>query len=87
MLITVNLYASLRYYLPEPQKSTKDKEWDVPEGTNVGFVLEKLKLPREIRITVLLNNNSVDRKAILKEGDVIHILPQMAGGNQITNYV
>ena len=85
MLITVNIYAYLRYYLPEPQKTIKDKEWDVPEGASVGFVLEKLKLPKEIRITVLLNNSRVNQKAVLKEGDVVHILPQMAGGNQITN--
>lgn len=80
MLITVHIYAYLRYYLPEPQKSIREKEWDVPEGSDIGFVLEKLKLPKEVRITVLLNNTSADRNAVLKEGDVVHILPQMAGG-------
>lgn len=80
MLINVNLYANLRYYLPEPEKSVKEKEWDVPDGATVGFVLEKLKLPKEIRITVLVNNNSVDQKTVLKEGDIVHLLPQMVGG-------
>ena len=80
MHITVNIYANLRYYLPEPQKSLQEKEWDVPEGASVGFVLEKLGLPKEIRITILLNNNSVNQKAVLTEGDVLHILPQMTGG-------
>jgi molybdopterin converting factor small subunit len=80
MLISVNIYANLRYYLPEPEKSIKEKEWEVPDGATVGFVLEKLKLPKDIRITVLINNSSASQKAVLKEGDIIHILPQMAGG-------
>jgi len=80
MLITVNIYANLRYYLPEPEKSIKETEWEVPEGATVGFVLEKLKLPKEIRITVLVNNSSVGQKTVLKEGDIVHLLPQMTGG-------
>jgi molybdopterin converting factor small subunit len=80
MLVSVNIYANLRYYIPEPEKSIKEKEWEVPDGATVGFVLEKLKLPNEIRITVLVNNSSVGQKAVLKEGDVIHLLPQMTGG-------
>jgi molybdopterin converting factor small subunit len=80
MLVSVNIYANRRYYLPEPEKSIEEKEWEVPEGATVGFVLEKLKLPKEIRITVLVNNSSVGQKAVLKEGDVIHLLPQMTGG-------
>ena len=81
MHIIVHIYAHLRYYLPEPRESITEKEWEVPEGSTVGFLLEKLRMPKEIRITVLVNNNSADQQAVLKEGDVIHILPQMAGGS------
>jgi molybdopterin converting factor small subunit len=80
MRISVNIYAYLRYYLPNQEKLFQEKEWNMPEGATVGQILEKLKLPKEVRITVLLNNNSVDPKEVLKEGDIIHILPQMAGG-------
>lgn len=80
MHITVNIYAYLRYYLPAQEKSSLAKEWEVPEGASIGYIVEKLKLPKEVRVTVLLNNNSVDQKAVLKEGDIIHILPQMVGG-------
>ena len=52
----------------------------MPEGATVAEVMERLKLPKEVRIMVLLNNNSVDAKAVLKEGDVVHILPMMMGG-------
>ncbi len=80
MRITVNIYAYLRYYLPEPEKTMQEKEWEMPEGAAVKNVLERLRLPKEVRVTVLLNNNSVDTKALLKEGDIVHILPQMVGG-------
>lgn len=80
MRVTVNIYSNLRYYLPDAEKYFREKEWDVPEGASIGQVLEKLKLPKEIRVTVLLNSSSIDEKAILKEGDIVHILPQMVGG-------
>jgi molybdopterin converting factor small subunit len=80
MRVTVNIYAYLRYYLPPDEKSVQDKEWEMPEGSTVSQVLERLKLPREVRVTVLVNSNSVDINACLKEGDIVHILPQMVGG-------
>jgi molybdopterin converting factor small subunit len=80
MHITVHIYASLRYYLTAADKSIWEKNWDVPRDASVRQVLEKLNLPKEVGITVFVNNNSVDPKSILKEGDIIHILPQMFGG-------
>lgn len=80
MHITVNIYAHLRRYLPAAERSIPEKNWDMPQDVTVGQVLEKLQLPKEVRVTVLVNNNSVDQMAILKEGDMIHILPQLSGG-------
>ena len=80
MRITVHIYAYLRSYLPAGEKSVLQKEWEMPEGATIKQALEKLKLPKEVRITVLVNNNSVDQATVLKEGDVIHVLPQMGGG-------
>ena len=80
MHITVNIYSYLRYYLRDAEKFFQEKEWDVPEGSTIRHVVEKLKLPVEIRVTVLLNSNSVDQTTSLKEGDIVHILPQMVGG-------
>ena len=80
MIIKVKIYAYLRYYLPSPDKFTQNEEWEMPGGTTIGQVLEKLNLPKEIRLTVLLNGNTADEKTALKEGDIVHILPQMAGG-------
>ena len=80
MHITVNIYALLRYYLPTGEKFFNEKEWDVPEGSTIKYVVEKLKLPKEIRLTILLNNNGAGQTTALKEGDIIHILPLMGGG-------
>jgi sulfur carrier protein ThiS len=80
MRITVNIYAYLRFYLPDADKFLREKEWNMPERSTIRHVLERLKLPEQIRVTVLLNNNSVDETTSLKDGDIIHILPQMVGG-------
>lgn len=80
MLVTVHMYAYLRRYLPAPERSTLKRELDLPEFATIQQLLEKLKLPGEVRVTVLVNNNSVDTMTVLKAGDIIHILPQMGGG-------
>jgi molybdopterin converting factor small subunit len=80
MRVTVNIYAYLRYYMPAADKLKRQKEWDMPQDATVSQVLEKLSLPHEVRVTVLVNNSSADPTAVLKEGDIIHILPQTVGG-------
>jgi sulfur carrier protein ThiS len=80
MHITVNIYAYLRFYLPASEKASLKKEWELPERATVKEALERLKLPKGVRVTVLVNNNSVDKMTVLKEGDIVHILPQMGGG-------
>jgi molybdopterin converting factor small subunit len=80
MHVTVNIYSYLRRYLKDAEELMSEKSWELSQNATVGQIVEKLKLPKEIRVTVLVNNNSVDQKATLKEGDIIHILPQMFGG-------
>jgi sulfur carrier protein ThiS len=80
MRISVNIYSQLRYHLPAGEKFLKEKEWEIPEGSTIKCVVDKLKLPKQVLITVLLNNNSAAQTASLKEGDVLHILPMMGGG-------
>jgi molybdopterin converting factor small subunit len=80
MRVTVNIYSYLRTYIRDASELLREKDWELPQNATVGQVVERLNLPKEIRVTVLLNSNSVDQKTILKEGDIIHILPQMGGG-------
>jgi sulfur-carrier protein len=80
MRITVNVYAHLRHYIQHAEDLTRLKTWEVPEGTSVGQILSRLKLPKEVSVSVLVNSNSVKQDTILNEGDTVHILPQMGGG-------
>ncbi len=80
MRITVNIYAHLRHHLRHAEDSIRLTTWEVPDATTTAQVLKKLNLPKEVNVTVLVNNNSVHQEAILKEGDIVHILPQMGGG-------
>lgn len=80
MHITVHIYSYLRQYLPLSEKANLKKEWDLPERATVQQSLERLKLPEEVRVLVLVNKNSVDKSTVLKEGDIVHILPLMGGG-------
>ena len=80
MHITVNIYSYLRRYLQNSARLMGEKDWEMPQNATVGEVLQVLNFPKDVRITVLVNNNSVSQEAILKEGDTVHILPQMGGG-------
>jgi sulfur carrier protein ThiS len=80
MHITVNIYAYLRQYLRHAESLIQHKTWEVPDSSTVARILERLNLPNEVGITVLVNNNRVEQETILKEGDIVHILPQMGGG-------
>jgi molybdopterin converting factor small subunit len=80
MRVTVNIYSYLRTYLKDAETLMREKSWELPQDSTASQIVERLKLPKEVRVSVLLNNNSVDPKTVLKEGDVIHILPQMFGG-------
>jgi molybdopterin converting factor small subunit len=80
MHITVHIYASLRSFLRAAEISIWEKNWEVPEDCSVNRVLERLNLPKQVHVMVLVNNKSIDPKTSLKEGDIIHILPQMFGG-------
>jgi sulfur-carrier protein len=80
MHVTVHIYSYLRKYLPDSTDLFDEKDWDVPQNAAVSQMLERLRLPKQVLVTVLVNNQSVDQKAILNEGDVVHILPQMGGG-------
>lgn len=80
MHITVHIYASLRCHVQAAEQLSLQKEWDVPQNAAVSQILDRLKLPKDIHVTVLINNRSVASKATLEEGDIVHVLPQMGGG-------
>lgn len=83
MKITLKLYASLMPYLPETdQRHAVDIEIDPSDSPYK--VIDAMKIPRELAHLVIVNGIFVcgeDRnKAQFKEGDVLAMWPEVAGG-------
>ena len=82
--ITVKLFASLMDYLPV--KSIKSHGFDYPitNNTTVGYLIDDLKLPRDVIHIVLLNGVYLALETrddtVLTEGDVLGFWPPVAGG-------
>ncbi len=82
--VTVKLFASLMDFLPI--KSTKHHgfDYEITNSTTVGYLIDDLKLPRNVIHIVLLNGAYLDveirDKKILSEGDVVGFWPPVAGG-------
>jgi molybdopterin converting factor small subunit len=74
--ITVKLFATLRKYGP-------DKLYlELPEGSTIKVVLNKVKIPKEEKNLILMINGLplYDRNFVLKNQDTLAIFPPLAGG-------
>jgi sulfur carrier protein ThiS len=84
MKVTLKLYASLGDYLPDPARSTRALDLDLPADATVGDVIEQFNLPRKLCHLVLINGSYVqpdDRpQRTFRDGDVLAIWPPIAGG-------
>ncbi|MBI5966989.1 MAG: MoaD/ThiS family protein [Deltaproteobacteria bacterium] len=79
MKVEVKLFANFREYLP----AGSDKyscSLDLEEGTTVGQVLEKLKIPESIPMITLVNGIHRSPEDPLQPGDVLSVFPPVAGG-------
>jgi molybdopterin converting factor small subunit len=80
MQITLKLFASLRKKLP-PGSPRGQCDLDLPPGTTIAGVLERMDIPHASAQMLLLNGEqerNFDRA--LAEGDVVSIFPPVAGG-------
>jgi molybdopterin converting factor small subunit len=80
MNIKVKIYATLRYYLPATQEFIDGSRLEIPEGSTVGQIPEMLHFPKKVSVMFVLNGSGADKNAVLKEGDMLHIVPPMVGG-------
>ena len=80
MRVTVHIYPSLRRHLPGRERTSRTREWEMPEGADVRQLIDRLHLPEQVRVTVLVNDRSVDPATGLRPDDGVLILPQMGGG-------
>lgn len=77
--VDVRLYATLRRYGPETTLG-EDLTLELPEGTTVEGLLQKLGVPSDVVKIVFVNGISRDPDHVLAEGDRIGIFPPVAGG-------
>jgi molybdopterin converting factor small subunit len=82
--ITVKLFASLMTYLPVNSTKSHGFDYKIDEETTVGFLIDDLKLPRNVIHIVLLNGVYLDAETRdetpLTEGDTLGFWPPVAGG-------
>jgi molybdopterin converting factor small subunit len=79
MKIELRLFASLSRYLPD-RRAGNLCAMEVPEGTTIKELLERLAIPAEIRKIIIVNGVHAGDKQTLAEGDRIGIFPPVAGG-------
>jgi len=82
--MTVKLFASLMDYLPVKSTKSHGFAYEITDKTTVGYLIDDLKLPRNVIHIVLLNGVYLDAETrdekILSEGDILGFWPPVAGG-------
>jgi len=82
--ITVKLFAGLMDYLPIKSIKSHGFDYKITDRTTVGYLIDDLKLPRNVIHIVLLNGAYLDAETrdetVLSEGDILGFWPPVAGG-------
>lgn len=74
MKITIKLFATLR------QGRFKVEEQELPAGTTVVNVIDKLSIPHTELGIIFLNGKHTELDTILNEQDVLAVFPPVGGG-------
>ncbi len=77
--IDVRLFASLRRYAPDLAPG-EALSLEVPAGTTVREVLERLGIPRHEVKTIFVDYRAVTEQYAVQEGDRVSVFPPVAGG-------
>lgn len=78
MLLTVRLWGPLARYAEE--RGGPEFTLEVAGGTTVDALVDLLGVPREYVSMVSVNGAKAARDRLLADGDVVHVLPLVAGG-------
>ena len=79
MKLEVKLFANFREFLPPGAE--KYTCWlELEDGTSIGQVLEKLKIPDDIPMITLVNGLHRTFEDLVEQGDVLSVFPPVAGG-------
>jgi molybdopterin synthase sulfur carrier subunit len=79
MRIAVKLYATLRRYKPDLPRGA-GLPLEVPPGTTVSQVVERLGIPDAAPLVAMVNNAVCKADYVLAEGDKLSLFPPVAGG-------
>ncbi len=74
MKIRIKLFESLRL------ERFKEANREYPEGISVATIVEELRIPEAHLGTILINGKHSEVDCKLSDGDVLSILPVLAGG-------
>jgi molybdopterin synthase sulfur carrier subunit len=80
MKIELNLYASLRGYLPQANQGKAKEPTEVRAGTTIRELLAQLRVPADAVKIIFLNGVHAKGDETLKEGDRVGVFPPVAGG-------
>jgi molybdopterin converting factor small subunit len=74
--ITVKFFATLREFGP------KKVNIEIPTGSSIKVILERFKIPKEVKQLILLVNGIPHKNidTILSDGDIVAIFPPIGGG-------
>lgn len=75
MHIEVKCYATLSRFTP-----TDADRHELPEGTTVGQVMDRLGMAAEDVKLIFVNGAKADRETRLKDGDRLGLFPAVGGG-------
>ena len=79
MLIKIEISSALQPLVPVSGKNLSGDQWEVPEGTHTGTILDLLSLT-QVPTMLILNKTVATENTFLKEGDTLRIFPLVSGG-------
>lgn len=79
MEIEIRLFANLAQLLPSGSKNKRAKI-TVKDEITVDELLKELKIPGNVTNVIMVNGTHQNKTTKLNEGDVVSVIPPVAGG-------
>jgi molybdopterin converting factor small subunit len=80
VIIEIKAFSTLRQHLSSSDKRPEGNRWDIPEGETVKDVLDRLTLPGDQDMILLVNGLHARKDRVLEDGDVLYLFPPLSGG-------